>query len=331
MARSSHIVADYTGRVPISPAKNTTTRFRMLVCDIDGTLLNSQGRMTEATLAALHRARDTGMEVVFATGRRHSFACSVLEASGFIPNAVLISSNGAVTRTIAGERLHRTSMPVGTARLLCETLTVFRESLIFTFEQAGPGSMVVEDVEALHKRLPGWVDRNRHEIACCVPLEDAFQSSREPIQAMICGPVAEMRKARAFLDSPAADVLRDKIGVHRTEYVHRDLCVLDLLPVNCSKGAAVARLAAQRGWQAAEIACIGDNMNDADMLAFAGHPVVMQNAAADLLALAATHGWVVTGSNDEDGAAQAILRMLEGTSELDSSNPAPDDLAPVER
>lgn len=306
--------------MPISPLKNTAVRPRVLVCDIDGTLLNSQSRMTEATLAALHRAHEMGMQVVFATGRRHSFACAVLEASGFQPDAVLISSNGAITRTIAGgERLHRMSMPVETALLLCRTLTQFRDSLIFTFEQAGPGSMVVEDVEALHKKLPGWVDRNRHEIACCVPLEDAFRGdagpgeSREPIQAMICGTVAEMREAMAFLESPAAEVLRDKIAVHRTEYVHRNLCVLDLLPANCSKGAAVARLAAQRGWRAAEIACIGDNMNDADMLAFAGRPVVMQNAAADLMALAIAHNWAVTASNDEDGAAQAILRMLESS------------------
>ncbi len=289
-------------------------RPRMLVCDLDGTLLNSKGIMTDATVAALRQAVDEGVEIVFATGRRHNFAWKVLEPMGLHHTTMLISSNGAISCTLAGARKQRLSMPVATALLLCKQLASFRDSLIFTFERTGPGALVVENIDALHARIPRWVESNAHEIACFVPLESAFETGDDPVQAMICGTLEQMEEAMAVLDDPApvAVRLRRGLAIHRTEYPTRDLSIVDLMPDGCSKGNAIATLAAERRIDAAEIACIGDNMNDADMLAFAGQPVVMKNAPAELLALAAANGWAVTGTNDEDGAAQAILRMLEG-------------------
>ncbi len=221
--------------------------------------------------------------------------------------------------------MHRIGMPVATALDICTHLTEFRSSLIFTFERIGPGSLVVEDIVELHRRLTRWVDANAHEIECFVPLERAFNSDEEPIQAMICGTPAEMEQAMELLHSDSVEMirLRESISVQKTEYKARNLSVLDLLPAGCSKGTALARLAAQRGIKPAEIACIGDNMNDADMLAFAGQAFVMGNAHADLLATARANGWAVTGSNDEDGVAQAIMRMLGTASQaLDSKRRA---------
>ncbi len=285
----------------------------MLVCDLDGTLLNSCGTMTAVTFEALRNAVEAGLEIVFATGRRHSFAWKVLEPVGLDGGTVLISSNGAIISTLGGERLRRISMPIPTARLLCQDLGSFRSSLIFTFERIGPGALVVEDLEELHRRIPRWVHANVQEIECVVPLERAFESGDEPIQAMICGTLQQMEEGMGVLDSkaPEATRLRRQLSIHRTEYAARDLCIVDLMPHGCSKGNALAWLAGKRGISAAEIACIGDNMNDADMLAFSGQAFVMKNAPAELLAMAARNGWLVTGSNDQDGAAQAILSMLE--------------------
>ena len=297
-------------RLPLCP--------RLFVCDLDGTLLTGHGVLTPATAAALRQAVDTGVEIAFATGRRHSFAWQILAPLGLHPGTVLISSNGAITRTFAGETIHRVAMPAATALLLCHQFGRYRDSLIFTFDRTGPGSLMVEDIEALHRHIPRWVDSNRHEIECVLPLERAFARGEEPVQAMICGTPQAMREAIAFLEEEtpnvthgeAAQVCRS-ISVHRTEYAARDLSIVDLMPGGCSKGSAIARLAALRGIQAAEVAAIGDNMNDADMLAYAGCAVVMKNSPTELLAMASRNGWSVTGSNEEDGAAQAILGMLE--------------------
>ncbi len=286
---------------------------RLLVCDLDGTLLTGDGVLTEATAGALRQAIAAGIEVVFATGRRSSFAWKVLASLDLHPATVLISSNGAITRTFAGDPIHCMAMPVATALTLCRQFGPYRDSLIFTFDRSGPGALVVEDIEALHRHIPRWVESNRYEIECVLPLERAFESGEEPVQAMICGTPPAMREAIAFLEAatPESMYLRHSISLNRTEYAARDLSIVDLMPGGCSKGSAIARLAALRGLQAAEIVAIGDNMNDVDMLAYAGCGVVMKNAPKELLAMASRNAWIVTGSNEEDGAAQAILRMLE--------------------
>jgi hypothetical protein len=55
---------------------------------------------------------------------------------------------------------------------------------------------------------------------------------------------------------------------------------------------------------------IGDNYNDLEMLKIAGHPVVMGNAAAELLVMARELGWRIAPTNDEDGVAQVVEDVL---------------------
>ncbi|MGH9617838.1 MAG: HAD family hydrolase, partial [Acidobacteriaceae bacterium] len=114
---------------------------RLLACDLDGTLLNGKGVLTDATASALRNAIDSGVEVLFATGRRHSFAWRVLAPLGLDPETVLISSNGAIARTFGGRQIHRVGMPVATALLLCRQLAFFRDALVFTFDRTGPGAL----------------------------------------------------------------------------------------------------------------------------------------------------------------------------------------------
>lgn len=316
-------MSHYTGTMPAQSNGHKRVRPKLLVCDLDGTLVDSHGQISRATVDALRLAGEAGIETAIATGRRHSFAERAIVPLGLGPDTVLISSNGAVVRTLAGETIHRTTMPPATARMMCRNLGDFRESLIFTFDCTGSGSLVVEDVEALHRRIPRWVGSNRDDIVCCTPLARAFDGNREPIQAMICGGMQEMGAAMAALMSAtsAAVELRESVSIHRTEYAARDLCIVDFLPVGCSKGAAVAYLAALRGLDATQVAAIGDNMNDADMLAFAGLAFVMRNAAEELHEMASRNDWTTTGSHDEDGAAEAILRVLEKTLEVPARKP----------
>ena len=128
-----------------------------------------------------------------------------------------------------------------------------------------------------------------------------------------------MNQGLAVLEAETepAENLRKIISIHRTEYPARDLSIVDLMPHGCSKGSALARLVAERGVEAAEIVAIGDNMNDAEMLAYAGRAVVMENSPAELLDMAAANGWSIAGSNEFDGAAQAILRILNEDSRAD--------------
>jgi hydroxymethylpyrimidine pyrophosphatase-like HAD family hydrolase len=100
------------------------------------------------------------------------------------------------------------------------------------------------------------------------------------------------------------------LTLHRTEYPARNLSILDILPANCSKGAAILALAAARNIHPTQIMAIGDNWNDVSMLEAAAHPILMANAPDDLLALALTRNWTIGPSNRADGVALAIEQAL---------------------
>jgi hydroxymethylpyrimidine pyrophosphatase-like HAD family hydrolase len=98
----------------------------------------------------------------------------------------------------------------------------------------------------------------------------------------------------------------DAFGVTLTEYLHRDFSLVDILRAGCSKGAALKEWAGGRGLGSDEVMAIGDNINDLEMLEFAGTAVVMGNACEELK----TRGWPVTASNDECGFARAVEAFI---------------------
>jgi hydroxymethylpyrimidine pyrophosphatase-like HAD family hydrolase len=168
---------------------------RMLAIDIDGTLLPSAGtRVSERTCRALREAEVAGLEIVIATGRRQAYAMPLLSPIGLMPGTVLITSNGTVTRPMAGEPIDRFLLPVETARALCPALRSYG-TMVFTFDREGPGELVLESLQTLHNRISLWAEANRPWIREVRPLERAFEGGEAPVQGMVCGSVAEMRRA----------------------------------------------------------------------------------------------------------------------------------------
>jgi len=280
----------------------------MIVVDIDGTLLPSPGTaVSRRNCRALLEAEAAGIEIVIATGRHQAYAMPLIDPIGLKPETVFITSNGTVTRTMAGERIDRFLLSVETARALCPALRPFGTT-VFTFDHDGPGELVLESIEALNARVSLWVEANRPWIREVRPLERAFDDGEAPVQGMVCGGVEEMRRAEEWL---AESELSALIEMHRTEYPSRDLTILDILPPGCSKGAALRRLANQRGLALEDIMAIGDNWNDLEMLEFAGRAVLVKNGAPDLVELARRREWEIAPANDEDGVAQILESVLE--------------------
>lgn len=276
------------------------TPIRLLAIDIDGTLLNSKFQLSDQNLAALRRAHDRGVEIALVTGRRHKFALPIAEQIG-LP-LLMISSNGAVTRSLSGETFHRDLLPAVVARRLVNEMADFTPHLVVTFDHDERGCLVLESMDNFTGSIFGWIDKNRAYIDCVKPIESCLTS--DPVQAMFCGGFARMREAQAALFS--SDVAKD-LTILRTEYPARDLAILDVMNRGCSKGTAVARWAEQRGTSHTEVMAIGDNHNDREMLEFAGVPVIMGNACEELR----SNGWHVTCSHDEHGVARAIEQFIE--------------------
>src|SRR5512133_2799500 len=100
-----------------------TLPIRLIAIDIDGTLLDSKFQISEANLSALRRAHKSGVEIILVTGRRHTSALPIADALGF--PLWLISSNGAVTKSTAGELFHRDLLPAATARKLLGAMKAY--------------------------------------------------------------------------------------------------------------------------------------------------------------------------------------------------------------
>lgn len=277
------------------------TSIRLLATDIDGTLLNPQFSISDGDLEALRRAHAAGIEIVLVTGRRHTFALPIAKQLGF--DLWLISSNGAVTRSLSGETFHRDLMPVETCRQLCGAMQEFRGNTVLTFDKETKGAIVLEHMDELGASIRRWLEKNMEYIEFVVPIEKALVS--DPVQAMFCGSMERMTHALRALESAGMD---GTVTVLRTEYPARDLSMIDVLNAGCSKGHALERWAKYRGYRRDEVMAVGDNHNDVEMLEFAGHPVIMGNACEELRA----RGWRITRGNDACGVAAAVELAFNG-------------------
>ena len=276
-----------------------TPPIRLLAVDIDGTLLNPESHVSAADRDSLRRAHQNGVEVLLVTGRRHTFAQPIAEQLGF--DLWLISSNGAVTRSLSGEHFHRDLLPVNTCREMFGAMKEFRGNTVLTFDTESKGAIVLERMDELTISIQRWLEKNLQYIDFVIPLEDALVT--DPVQAMFCGPIPRMRQAVGALESSA---IRDRFTILRTEYPERDLSIVDVLNRDCSKGHALERWANHRGIAREQVMAIGDNYNDIEMLAFAGRPFIMGNASDELKA----RGWPITLANDRNGVAAAVEQVL---------------------
>ncbi len=280
---------------------------RLVAIDMDGTMLPTFSQtISQRNARALRSAQEAGITVAIATGRRTAYTAPLLDGLGLRADMPLITSNGAVTRTLGGQPMDRSHMNAHVARGLCGLLRKFG-AVVFTFDRPGQGELVLEDMDQAHGRIALWVEANRNAIAVVNPLEKALVDGDDPIQGMVAGGMDKMRKAEKALKestwSKACECLR-------TEYSSRDLSILDLLPPGVSKGWALERLAMRLGVDRKETMAIGDNWNDVDMLEWAGQGVMMGNAAPDLRALAKMRGWKQAPPNDEDGVAVVLEALV---------------------
>jgi Cof subfamily protein (haloacid dehalogenase superfamily) len=298
----SFVVIGFRTRAPRPPMLESsvvTPPIRLLAADIDGTLLNPQLQISGPDMAALRRAQEAGVEIVLVTGRRHRFALPIAEQLGF--ELWVISSNGAVTRSLGGETFHRDLLPAEACRKLCGEMREFRGNTVITFDVEGKGAIVLEHMRELNASIQRWLEKNLEYIDFVIPLEDSL--TRDPVQAMFCGPISRMQQV---LKGLAASEVEEQFTVLRTEYPVRDLSIVDVLNRGCNKGQALERWANFRGIAREQVMAIGDNYNDIEMLAYAGSPFIMGNASEELR----SKGWAVTLSNAENGVAAAIEQVL---------------------
>ena len=273
---------------------------RLLAIDIDGTLLDGRGRLPDAHRDALVDASALGVEVALVTGRSFHFTGPVADLLP-IP-LTLIVNNGAVVKRTTGETELRHVLSRETARRVLDATRAFDDSVAIVFDRLDERQIVFERMDWSHPNRRGYYDKNKAFIAGTPsPLRDMLTD--DPIQVMFNGSVEPMRELVAELRAMA---IADQFTVAITEYVSRDFSLVDVNGAGCSKGTTLARWAALQGIEAAEVMAVGDNLNDVEMLDFAGTAYVMGNATDAIK----SRGYRLTGTNDEAGLATAIRENM---------------------
>jgi len=281
---------------------------RLLALDLDGTLLNSRGQLTERNREAIVavRARDVRLAVV--TGRRFRDARPIaLELGVDVP---LISHNGALTRHVRTlETIALFPLPLAAAR---KALAIGRTAGAHPLlsDEDGPDGLgvlvydrVSGDNPALSKYV-AWAQRIHGDdgaVRETPALEDYLD--HDPVHLTFSGTCGLMTELSEQLQSALGATAK----VFSTMYPRLDFALVDILHPGASKGIGVAAAAGELGVSAAEVMAIGDNFNDLEMLRYAGTGIVMGNAAASLLEAEGLH---TTATNDEDGVALAIERFI---------------------
>jgi len=265
---------------------------RLIALDIDGTLLDSRGRIPAANIEAVVAALDAGIDVVLVTGRSYPFARAV--ADGLPPEVSLIVSNGAIERAMDGTLLACRLLDRGAARRVLQHTRAFRHHSAVIFDREAEGHVVAETMDWEHPHRRGYWEKHRHFIGHAAPLEDAL--TEDPVQIMFNGDVPTMREVFGALRG------LEGVSACRTEYERRDFALVDVTAPTATKAHALAWRAAQLNVDCQHVMAIGDNLNDIEMLELAGVPVIMGNAVEALRG----RGFLETATNDSAGVAQAI-------------------------
>lgn len=282
------------------------SHYELIAIDLDGTLLGPDGKVSERNKAAVRKALDVGIKIVFATGRNWYESAAVLDEVGhhgaavFVGGAITIDTNKKVT-------LHRQAME---PRLAIE--------IIELFESHGLTPLVLQDreqagVDFLYGRggrpeaVAKWHDVHRLRVREVENFDEVNHTHTMRVSTL--GPPQLVDAAEAALSAKFAE----RVFAYKVHLANYGVELLEAFDPSVNKWAGIERVAADLGISADRIIAIGDDNNDLHMVKHAGLGVAMGNARDTLKAVADR----VIGSHAEDGLA-VFLEEMVGRKELRS-------------
>lgn len=271
-------------------------KYRLLALDIDGTLLNSESKLTDRTKGAIVEAQARGIQVVLATGRRLTNTLNLVKELEL--TAPVVVHNGAVIyEPVQNEILFQRGIELALALDLVDKLEQQGINYIVYMGESG-GERVVAPVGSWNEPE----DLLSLYLGERVEFVESVTLTASPIRISIIDETSRVDRfftgfQRQYGGSLTALSFRTKRNIWLG---------IELLPLGCSKGTGLAQVAEKLGITAAEVIAIGDNINDLEMIAWAGMGVAMENGSSQLKDKAAR----IAPSHDQEGVAQIIEELL---------------------
>lgn len=264
-----------------------TAPVRLVVSDVDGTLVTSTKALTPASVAAATRLREAGIALALVSSRPPRGMAAV--AAGLGLTTPLAGFNGGSIVGADGRVLSARPVPEAAARIVLAALE--QHGITVWVFADGEWLLREEDTEfvPLERRTVGFGPRVVEDFAPYLARAGKLVGASRD-HALLAGCEAALRQE---LGAGAA--------VRRSQAYY-----LDVTHPEADKGHALLSLAGLCGVPPAEVACIGDMANDVPMFAVAGLAIAMGNAPPDVQAQA----HAVTLGNDEDGFAAAVDRLI---------------------
>ena len=264
-------------------------KIRMIVTDLDGTLVNAAYEITEENKKAVQAAEKLGVPTVIATGRMHISAIQYAEALGV--DAPIISYNGAIVKTAGGELLAASYLePQVVERVLGYVFACgwYVQSYV------GDALYYVEQTEAA--RIYESASKVYGE---AIGRGGMLARTKEVPKLLVAVPAEKID-----------DVIRDLRNRFRNEadVMQSSPNYIEIVRPGVSKAHAMVALAEKRGIRATEIMALGDSGNDVEMLRAAGLGIAMGNAIPAVKEAADE----IAPPCEENGFAEAVRRFVLG-------------------
>ena len=263
--------------------------FRLIATDLDGTVLRSDGSVSERTVAALRAAESSGSMVVVATGRPPRWMRPVADALGH--TGLAVCSNGAVVYDLHTDEV-------------LEHTPISRDVVLAV--AAAVRAAVREVTFAIETRDAGFGREASYPVAPDVDLEpDGMRVGS--LDELVSDDVIKLLVRHADLDPRGLLAAASEVAGELLELTYSSRSgLLEISAIGVTKAASLARIADRQGIRAEDAVAFGDMPNDLPMLAWAGRGYAMANAHPDVLD-AAEH---LAPSNDDDGVAQIVENLL---------------------
>lgn len=288
----------------------------MLAIDLDGTLLDRKGRVSDVSRDAIARAREAGLRITICTGRGLVECQHVLDAIAQRESVVV--AGGSIIANPATQRTeHRFAVDQQLVASAVEMLIANRHAALVLKDplEAGFDYLVVHG----RAKIPldpvtlWWFDAMKCRVRYVESLDDDAHPEHT-VRVGACGKTDDMARIKTELHAAAngsaivhhfpAVVAPDSAS--KTPY--GTLHVLELFDKNANKWSAIRVLAKRWEIDRARIAAIGDEINDLTMIEGAGLGIAMANAVPAVLTAAKQ----TTRTNQDDGVAHAIDMILAG-------------------
>ncbi len=276
-----------------------TIDLRLLALDADGTLADPQGHVRPAVREAVARVREAGVLVVVCTGRRYRTVKPLLDELD-LDGPVVLHNGVLVKDANSGETLADAFLPASLYTPALELMRSVAPPLVYV-------DRYFEGIDVFHE------PKGRCH---------AFQAEYLDANPGVAHPVETLASARgdgvvmisSMADADSLLPLRERIesslsGQVQTNFIMNKNYqghILEITRAQVSKWSALEAIARERGVAAEQIAAIGDDTNDTEMIARSGLGIAMGNAVDEVKEAAD----LVTESNERDGVAVAIERLL---------------------